>query len=136
MLNEEFGMFAWHIVDRQGEVILSEAVTDFPDGRYHRGRLSLRYDDFAQGDGVPVPQRWTCSVAADHGRLDYAVQVAGPRLDAASVRRGQPLPNYLLDVLGTFTPLEGDPVEIRGKGTGETVVSERDPRTGEPQKPW
>jgi hypothetical protein len=136
MLNDEFGMFAWHIVDRQGDIVLSEAVTDFPDGRYHTGALSLAYREFAAGDGVPVPQRWTCTVDADHGRLEYEVRVAGPQIAPSAIRRGQPLPNYLLDVAGTFTPLEGDPVEIRGKGTGESVISERNPQTGSAQLPW
>jgi hypothetical protein len=47
-----------------------------------------------------------------------------------------PLPNFALDLRGRFTAHDGTGIDIHGRGTGETVLSERDPYRDVPQDPW
>ena len=136
MLNERYGLYQWNIVDGNGEILASEAVTDFPDGRYHVGRLQLEYLDYEDRGPVHVPRAWRCRIEADHGTFEHVVRAVGQPWDGTPHRVGAPLPNFLLLLEGEFTGIGGSRVQVRGKGTGETVISERDPRTGRRQKPW
>ena len=136
MLNERFGLFQWKIVDRQGETILARAVTDFPDGKKHAGPVELTYTEWEDRGTIHVPRAWNVVIRADHGILRHRVHAQGPPWDGVAHRRGDPLPNFSLDLSGTFEPRNGPAQVTSGRGTGETVISERDPFHNRPQTPW
>jgi len=137
MLNEKFGLYQWKIVDGTGEVLSSEVVTNFPDGKYHVGALDLEYEAFEDRQTIHVPRAWRSVVHADHGVFEYRVEALGEKWDGAPHGVGAPLPNFLLSLDGVFTPNGGAPPEqLTGKGTGETVVSEWNPHTNSSQRPW
>jgi hypothetical protein len=136
MIGEEFGLFQWFIVDGDGDTMLDTVATTYPDHQLHLGRLSLTYKEWEDRGPVHVPRRWSVTAEMDHGSLSYDVVAAGPAWDGAPHERGTPLPNFVLELTGQFTPHAGPEQTIRGLGTGETVISERDPHTGRSQRPW
>jgi len=136
MLNDLYGLFQWKIVDRAGETILARAVTNFPDGIKHLGSVELVYTEWENRESIQVPRAWDVVVHADHGVFRHSVRADGPPWDGVAHRRGDPLPNFALELDGTFEPLEGPTLLVEGRGTGETVISERDPYSNQPQTPW
>ena len=136
MLNEHYGLFQWNIVDGNGETMYSEAVTNFPDGKYHIGRVQFAYLEYEDRGTISVPRLWRCTIEADHGTFEHEVRAVGQQWDGNPYRIGTPLPNFLLILEGEFISNEGHKLSVHGKGTGESVISERNPATGQRQKPW
>lgn len=136
MLNGGFGLFQWKIVDRAGDVVLNRAVTNFPDGQMHVGTMDLEYLEWEDRGTVQVPRAWRVVVHADHGVLEHEVRADGPPWDGTPHRRGDPLPNFALSLTGRLRLSDGSVLPTHGRGTGETVISERDPYRDQPQDPW
>jgi hypothetical protein len=136
MLDETYGLYQWKIVDGNGDIVFSEAATNYPDGKYHVGSLELEYTRFEDRETIVAPREWTNVVHADHGTFEYTVKAVGQDHDGVPPEPGTPLPNFLLLLDGTFTDADGNVSQVTGKGTGETVISTLNPQTNEPQQPW
>ena len=136
MLNDEFGLYQWKIVDGEGQILSSDAVTNFPDHEYHSGVLELDYTDWEDRSTIQVPRAWATRITADHGTFEMTVRAQGQKNNGVPHRVGDPLPNFLLEVEGQFTPRDGPALDVTGKGTGETVISEWNPATNTPHRPW
>lgn len=130
------GLFQWFIEDREGGLVLDAVATDLPDGELRAGRVALRYVEWQERGPVAIPVRWEAEATFPHGTARYVVTVAGPPWDGAPHERGTPYPNFVLRLEGTFTERSGQVHPLGGTGTGETVVSERDPHRRSPQEPW
>jgi hypothetical protein len=135
LIEDHFGLFEWYIVDRDGAVMLDRVVTNYPDGQLHVGRMTLDYVTWEDRGEVHVPTAWDVTVEADHGTFAYRVAAAGPTWDGTPQKRGQPLPNFVLELDGSFVS-GGTRTPVSGRGTGETVISERDPYRDAAQLPW
>jgi hypothetical protein len=136
MLNDRFGLFQWKAVDRSGETLLNRVVTNFPDGQMHAGSLDLEYTEWEDRGTLHVPRAWRVVANTDHGVFEHEVTAGGPTGVGTIHRIGDPLPNFPLSLAGTFTAHDGHSTPTVGRGTGETVISERDPYRNLPQKPW
>jgi hypothetical protein len=135
MLDDEYGLFLWYIADRDGATTLATVATDFPDHSMHVGDLEIRYTRWEERGPVVMPRRWAIASEMDHGRLEAVIDATGPAWDGVPHERGTPFPNFALALDGCLLR-EGDVHPIVGRGTGETVVSERDPYRDVPQDPW
>jgi hypothetical protein len=134
MLNDKFGLYQWKIVDGDGEIMSSDAVTSFPDRKYHVAPLELEYTQWEDRGSIQVPRQWRSVIHADHGTFELITTAVGQESDTHE--RGDPLPNFLLLQEGEFRGNDGTVVPITGKGSGESVISERDPYKNERQDPW
>jgi hypothetical protein len=134
MLNEQHGLLQYYIVDGDGELMLNEGVTTFPDGGYHVGKLDLQYTGWDERGEIQVPREWRSVIAADHGTFELVTRAVGQ--EGEPQKRGEPFPNFLLLQEGEFRGNDGTVVPLAGKGTGESIVSERNPFTNERQSPW
>ncbi|MEA2378451.1 MAG: hypothetical protein QOK00_2697 [Thermoleophilaceae bacterium] len=136
MLNDAFGLYQLKMVDGNGELMSSEAITNFPDGKKHVGEMELEYTQFEDRGTIGVPRQWRCVVRADHGTLEYTVTAVGQDANGTPHVPGDPFPNFLLLVEGEFTGNDGKVMAITGKGSGETVISGWDPQKNERRDPW
>lgn len=136
MIDEKFGLYQWKIVDSNGDIVFSDAATNYPDGKKHVGQLDLEYTRFEDRKTIAVPREWTNVVRADHGTFRYTVRAVGQDANGVPHTPGDPLPNFLLLLDGEFTDDDGKVSKITGKGTGESVICELDPRTNTRKEPW
>jgi hypothetical protein len=136
MIDQQFGLFQWFIIDGHGNQMLAAIATDYPDHRLHVGSLDLTYTEWQDRATQMVPTRWHVDAVMDHGSFEYEIVAGGAPWDGAPHVRGQPLPNFVLRLDGSFTPTGQRPTAVRGVGTGETVISERDPYHASRQLPW
>jgi hypothetical protein len=138
MLDDKFGLFHWHIVDGDGNVLLSEGATNYPDYVFKTGKLDFAYREFEPRGNISRPTRWDCALITDVGTLRYDVQAVGETWDGTVAPLGTGLPNPLLRVRGVFegSGTRAPSRSFVGKGTGESVQCLWNPATNTPSRPW
>jgi hypothetical protein len=129
-------LFQWFAVDRSGDELLNLVATDAPDGTLRLGTLELTYSAWDQEGDTAIPVSWSVAARFPDAAARYSVAAAGPDRDGAAHERGAPYPNLLLRLDGEIRTTHGGDHRLEGVGTGETVVSERDPFHDAPQAPW
>lgn len=138
MINDAYGLFGWHAVDGNGDVLKSIGSTNFPDGVFKQGDLEFSYTSFEDRGNISQPRSWECTLRTDLGTMRYKVEAVGEHWDGVVAPLGTGLPNPLLRVQGEFAEPGGDrPAQaFTGKGTGESVQCLWDPVTNRPTRPW
>lgn len=135
-LEDGHTLFQWYAVDGDGDVLLAAVATDVPDGQLRLGTVEVAYTEWQDRGGIGIPTAWDVVATFDDGVARYSVTAVGPPWDGTAHQPGSPYPNFALRLEGELVPTTGPPTALRGWGTGETVVSERDPHRDAPQVPW
>ncbi len=124
---------ALNYFDASGRPYIRDGSTTLPDGAYRPAKsVRIEYLEFdtgtanagSEGERQVVPRRWRATIEYEHGVLSYEtfpIDVRAP--DGSALVE----PNAVFEARGTFRSINGDTIEVRGRGHNEYMGVALDP---------